>query len=79
MTIRPDRAEPGDVVIISGDIGLHGVAVMSVREGLEFGSSIVSDTAPLHELVADMLDFESYTTLTSRVQRIKRDRAKKTT
>lgn len=55
VTIRPDRAEPGDVVIISGDIGLHGVAVMSVREGLEFGSSIVSDTAPLHELVADML------------------------
>ncbi|MCB0906198.1 MAG: hydrogenase expression/formation protein HypE [Nocardioidaceae bacterium] len=55
VTIRPDRAEPGDVVLISGDIGLHGVAVMSVREGLEFGSSIVSDTAPLHELVADML------------------------
>ena len=54
--IRPQRAQPGDVVIISGDIGVHGVAVMSCREGLEFGTAVASDTAPLHGLVAAMLD-----------------------
>ncbi len=54
--IRPQRATPGDVVIISGDIGVHGVAVMSCREGLEFATTIASDTAPLHGLVAAMLD-----------------------
>ena len=54
--IRPQRATPGDVVIVSGDIGVHGVAVMSCREGLEFGTTIASDTAPLHGLVAAMLD-----------------------
>src|SRR6476469_564664 len=54
--IRPQRATPGDVVIISGDIGVHGVAVMSCREGLEFATTVASDTAPLHGLVAAMLD-----------------------
>jgi hydrogenase expression/formation protein HypE len=54
--IRPRRAVSGDVVIVSGPIGLHGVAVMSVREGLEFGAEIESDCAPLHDLVAAMLD-----------------------
>ena len=54
--IRPQRAAPGDVVIVSGDIGVHGVAVMSCREGLEFATSVASDTAPLHGLVAAMLD-----------------------
>ncbi len=47
-----DRACPGDVVILSGPIGLHGVAVMSVREGLEFEVEIASDTQPLDRLVA---------------------------
>jgi hydrogenase expression/formation protein HypE len=55
VDIRPDRARPGDVVIISGDIGVHGVAVMSGREGLEFGTQVRSDTAPLNGLVADMI------------------------
>jgi hydrogenase expression/formation protein HypE len=55
VDIRPDRATVGDVVIISGDIGVHGVAVMSCREGLEFGTTVESDSAPLHGLVADML------------------------
>ena len=41
--------------IVSGDIGVHGVAVMSCREGLEFGTTVESDTAPLHGLVAAML------------------------
>jgi hydrogenase expression/formation protein HypE len=55
VDIRPSRATPGDVVIVSGPIGLHGVAVMSQREGLEFGTEIRSDSAPLHGLVAAML------------------------
>jgi hydrogenase expression/formation protein HypE len=54
--IRPVRATEGDVVIVSGDIGVHGVAVMSCREGLEFGTTVASDTAPLHGLVAAMIE-----------------------
>ena len=55
VDIRPQRARPGDVVLISGDIGVHGVAVMSCRAGLEFGTTVHSDTAPLNGLVAAML------------------------
>ncbi|MCL8025409.1 hydrogenase expression/formation protein HypE [Nocardioides bruguierae] len=55
VEIGPTRARPGDVVLVSGDIGVHGVAVMSVREGLEFGTGVRSDSAPLHGLVADLL------------------------
>ncbi|MFF4669940.1 hydrogenase expression/formation protein HypE [Streptomyces sp. NPDC001279] len=55
VEIGPDRARPGDAVLISGDIGVHGIAVMSCREGLEFGTAVESDTAPLHGLVAAML------------------------
>ena len=53
--IGPERAEVGDAVLVSGDLGVHGMAVMSVREGLGFGTTIESDCAPLHTLVADML------------------------
>jgi hydrogenase expression/formation protein HypE len=55
VDIRPDRARPGDVVLVSGEIGLHGVAILSVREGLEFGTEVRSDSAPLNGLVAAML------------------------
>jgi hydrogenase expression/formation protein HypE len=55
VDIGPRRATVGDTVIVSGDIGVHGIAVMSCREGLEFGTTIESDTAALHGLVADML------------------------
>ncbi len=55
VDVRPDRARPGDVVIVSGQVGVHGIAVMSVREGLEFGTDIASDCQPLHGLVAAML------------------------
>ncbi len=51
IDLRPDRATPGDCVIVSGPIGMHGVAVLSVREGLEFGTELCSDTAPLGGLV----------------------------
>ncbi|WP_374118244.1 hydrogenase expression/formation protein HypE [Streptomyces sp. RKAG337] len=55
VDIDPRRARPGDAVLISGDIGVHGVAVMSCREGLEFGTTVESDTAALHGLVAGMI------------------------
>lgn len=55
VDIRPQRARPGDVVLVSGTIGVHGVAILSVREGLEFGAEVVSDCAPLNSLVAAML------------------------
>ncbi|MDH6131275.1 hydrogenase expression/formation protein HypE [Kitasatospora sp. MAA4] len=55
VDLRPQRVVPGDVVIVSGEIGVHGVAIMSVREGLEFGVEIESDCAPLGTLVEAML------------------------
>ena len=55
VDIRPDRAEIGDSVLISGEIGLHGVAVMSCRDGLEFGTTVESDSAALNGLVQDMI------------------------
>lgn len=56
VDVGAERIEPGDAVLVSGPIAQHGMAIMSVREGLEFGGEIVSDTAPLHALVAAMLD-----------------------
>jgi hydrogenase expression/formation protein HypE len=50
-----DRARPGDALLLSGTIGDHGVAVLSRREALEFETSVRSDTAALHTLVAAML------------------------
>ena len=55
IVLSSDAARPGDVVIVSGTIGDHGVAVMSKRENLEFETEILSDTAALHGLVADMV------------------------
>ncbi|GHB55940.1 hydrogenase expression/formation protein HypE [Streptomyces cirratus] len=55
VDLRPQRVVPGDVVIVSGEIGLHGVAIMSVREGLEFAVDVESDCAPLGGLVDAML------------------------
>jgi hydrogenase expression/formation protein HypE len=55
VDIRPERTQTGDVVIVSGDIGVHGIAVMSCREGLEFGTAVSSDCAALHGLVAAMI------------------------
>ena len=50
-----DRARPGDAVLVSGTVGDHGVAIMSTREGLSFETSILSDSAALHGLVAAMI------------------------
>lgn len=52
----PDRARPGDVVLVSGPIGLHGIAIMAVREGLEFEVEIESDSATLAPLVRLLRD-----------------------
>jgi len=51
VDIRPDRARVGDKILVSGEIATHGIAIMSVREGLEFETEIASDTAPLNGLV----------------------------
>jgi hydrogenase expression/formation protein HypE len=56
LYIAPHLACPGDRVIVNGNIGDHGMAVMSVREGLEFDAPIESDTAPLNGLVQKMLE-----------------------
>lgn len=55
VNIGPTRAQPGDAVILSGTIGDHGMAIMSVREGLEFEAEIQSDTAPLNTMVASII------------------------
>jgi hydrogenase expression/formation protein HypE len=56
ITIDPRRARPGDAVLLSGRIADHGVAILSVREGLEFECPIASDSAALHGLVERLLD-----------------------
>lgn len=55
VDISGANARPGDVLLLSGSIGDHGVAVLSQRESLEFETAIQSDTAALHGLVAAML------------------------
>ncbi|GAA2348433.1 hydrogenase expression/formation protein HypE [Streptomyces kunmingensis] len=51
LTPSVARARPGDQVLLSGPIGLHGTAVLSTREGFGFETTLVSDTRPLHGLV----------------------------
>ena len=55
LRIGPEQARPGDHIIVSGNVGEHGVAIMSVREGIDFGTTVTTDSAPLHKLVAAML------------------------
>ncbi len=55
VDLSADRARPGDKVLLSGFIGDHGIAILAQREGLEFETRIESDSAPLHSLVAGML------------------------
>ena len=54
--IAPSSVRPGDAIILSGDIGRHGMAVMAAREGLEFDSTIESDCAPLAGPVSVLAD-----------------------
>jgi len=55
VTIAPDRARPGDVVLVNGPIADHGIAILSVREGLEFDTTLESDSAALNGLVEAIL------------------------
>lgn len=55
VNVGPSRARPGDVVLVSGTLGDHGMAIMSVREGLSFETVLHSDSAPLNGLVAALL------------------------
>ena len=55
LTIAPRSVRSGDAILVSGDLGRHGMAIMAVREGLEFESAIESDSAPVSGLVAELL------------------------
>lgn len=54
INISPRNCREGDLIILNGAIASHGIAIMSSREGFEFESAIVSDTAPLNDLVSDI-------------------------
>lgn len=56
IEISPRRARPGDVILVSGAIAQHGIAIMALREGLEFGTTVETDSAPLHGMVAGLLE-----------------------
>ncbi len=55
IEITPTAARPGDKVLVSGEIAVHGIAIMSIREGLEFETQLESDSASLYPLVAAVL------------------------
>jgi hydrogenase expression/formation protein HypE len=55
LKIAPSQVRVGDVILLSGDVGRHGIAIMATREGLSFETAIESDCAPLWEPVAAML------------------------
>lgn len=56
VQVSPKRARPGDLILINGTIAVHGIAIMSVREGLEFETTLQSDSAPLHDLIGTILN-----------------------
>lgn len=56
VSIAPQFVQPGDAILLSGDVGRHGIAIMALREGLEFETTIVSDCAPLHLPVQALLE-----------------------
>lgn len=55
IRLAPGRARPGDAVLVSGPIATHGIAIMSVREGLEFETALETDSAPLWDLVRPLI------------------------
>jgi hydrogenase expression/formation protein HypE len=56
LAIAPRSVKAGDTILLNGDLGRHGIAIMAVREGLEFESQIESDSAPLASLVLELLE-----------------------
>ncbi|MGD9851166.1 MAG: hydrogenase expression/formation protein HypE [Nitrospirales bacterium] len=55
LELGPHRILAGDRIVVSGDLGAHGIAVLSTRQGLEFSGNLRSDSAPLHEVVASLI------------------------
>ena len=55
QVIAPQSVQPGDLILLNGDLARHGIAIMAVREGLEFETTIESDSAPLADVVLDLL------------------------
>lgn len=55
QTPTPQQVKPGDIILLSGDLGRHGIAIMAAREGLQFETTITSDCAPINGLVQDLL------------------------
>jgi hydrogenase expression/formation protein HypE len=55
LNISPDSIAEGDVILINGDVGSHGIAIMSEREGLEFETKILSDCSPLNRIVQEII------------------------
>ncbi|MBN2327866.1 MAG: hydrogenase expression/formation protein HypE, partial [Candidatus Omnitrophica bacterium] len=56
LAIHPASVREGDKILINGDLGRHGIAIVAVREGLQFETSIESDSAPLHDLVRTLIE-----------------------
>jgi hydrogenase expression/formation protein HypE len=56
LKISPKSVQAGDLIILSGDIGRHGISIMATREGLEFETIIESDCAPLNEVVMRLIE-----------------------
>ena len=56
VDVSPARVRPGDAILLSGDLGRHGIAIMSVREGIRFESSLESDCASLAGLVGALVE-----------------------
>jgi len=55
LDLGPHRLSPGDAILVNGTVGDHGMAVMMKREGMAFGSTLESDTAPLNGLIGELL------------------------
>ncbi len=56
LDIQPSRLQKGDAILVSGDLGRHGIAIMAAREGLEFETALESDCAPLSFMVMDLIE-----------------------
>ena len=56
INISPSQVETGDIILLSGDIGRHGIAIMASRENLEFETTIKSDCAPLNKIVQKLIE-----------------------
>ncbi len=56
VDVRPANVQPGDGIVVSGDIGRHGMAIMCAREGIGLETGIESDSAPIHGMVRKILE-----------------------